>query len=298
MRGGRLGVVPHDVADHDHRCAVALEEGVVPVAAHPGGLGRRDVADDDGAVPQLGRIGEQAALQRLGELGLTALPVHPCDRPGGVRGDLSGGLDVLGRHVRPASWYSVRTPTVRSSAVSGSTVADDGPSSRSRSRAGPGDISASTVLIDSVTGVPAPSARATGEAIGQRVQAHAGVVLQQRAPGGIDVPAADVADVALAVDDGDDAAVGEDGDHQPREPGERGLGVPRDGQLRAHLGEQRGVLHRPGRRVLGPAAVGDVEQVEREAPGPGQARTSNQPRSASGWAASKVTGSPDATAER
>ena len=56
---------------------------------------------------------------------------------------------------------------MRSSAVSGSTVADDGPSSRSRSRAGPGDISASTELIDSVTGVPAPSARATGEASGR-----------------------------------------------------------------------------------------------------------------------------------
>ena len=83
-RRGRR-VVPDDVADHDDRGAVALQEGVVPVAAHPGGLGGRHVPDDDRASADRRRIGEQAALQRLGELGLLALPVHPGDRPGRPR---------------------------------------------------------------------------------------------------------------------------------------------------------------------------------------------------------------------
>ena len=40
-RGRRRGVVPDDVADDEDRRAVALQEGVVPVAADAGGLGRR-----------------------------------------------------------------------------------------------------------------------------------------------------------------------------------------------------------------------------------------------------------------
>ena len=52
--------------------AARLQEGVVPVAAHPGRLGRRQVADRDLAVVGLRRLGQQTALQALGELLLRA----------------------------------------------------------------------------------------------------------------------------------------------------------------------------------------------------------------------------------
>ena len=67
-RGGGLDVVAHDVADDQHRVAVGLQEGVVPVAADRHPLGRRPVADGELEVVGLHRRGEQAQLQPLGHL--------------------------------------------------------------------------------------------------------------------------------------------------------------------------------------------------------------------------------------
>jgi hypothetical protein len=64
--GGGLGVVPDDVADDEHRGAVRLDEDVVPVTADLGLRRRRHVAHRDVEVVGVGRLGQQALLQRLG----------------------------------------------------------------------------------------------------------------------------------------------------------------------------------------------------------------------------------------
>ena len=64
--GGRLGVVPDDVADHQHRRAVRLREDVVPVAADLGLARRRARSGRRPAGAPAGRVGQQAALERLG----------------------------------------------------------------------------------------------------------------------------------------------------------------------------------------------------------------------------------------
>ncbi len=72
--GGRGDdVVPDDVADDHDRGAVALDERVVPVAADLRRLARRHVPDDDLEPVGLRRVGEQGALQPLGELALLAV---------------------------------------------------------------------------------------------------------------------------------------------------------------------------------------------------------------------------------
>ena len=71
-RRGGAGVVADDVADREHRRAAGLQEGVVPVAADLGAGGGRHVPDDDLRVVGLRRLGEHAALQRVGEVALLA----------------------------------------------------------------------------------------------------------------------------------------------------------------------------------------------------------------------------------
>ena len=87
-RRGGLEVVPHDVADGEHRGAVGLQERVVPVAADPGRLGGRQVPDDDLGVVGLRWLGEQAALQRLGHLLLLAEQPGVVQREPGPVGDV------------------------------------------------------------------------------------------------------------------------------------------------------------------------------------------------------------------
>ena len=84
-----------DVADHEHRGAAGLQERVVPVAADPGRLGGRQVADRDLAVVGLRRLGEQAALQPLGELLLGAVEPGVVQRQAGPVGDVLRGREVL-----------------------------------------------------------------------------------------------------------------------------------------------------------------------------------------------------------
>jgi hypothetical protein len=122
---------------------------------------------------------------------------------------------------------------------------------------------ARTASTESVTGVPVCSARATGEAL------DLGVPLHQRTAPGIDVPGADVPRAALPVDDGDDAAVGEDGDDELGEPTEGGPGVQLSRQLGAHLGEQGGAGAGQTGGHLRVPSVGDVEDVDGEAVGTG-----------------------------
>ena len=87
-RGGGGGVVADDVADDQHRGAARLQEGVVPVAADPGRLGGRLVAHGDLAVVGLRRIGEQAALQSLGQLLLGGVQPGVVERQAGPVGDV------------------------------------------------------------------------------------------------------------------------------------------------------------------------------------------------------------------
>ena len=100
--GGRgLDVVAHDVADDQHRVAVGLQEGVVPVAADRHALGGRPVPDRELEVVGLHRRGEQAQLQPLGHL------LVGRGQPGVVereRGPAGGDLrrPQLGLGVRPA----------------------------------------------------------------------------------------------------------------------------------------------------------------------------------------------------
>ena len=94
-RGGRLGVVADDVADDQHRGAAGLQERVVPVAADPGRLGRGQVAHRDLAVVGLRRLGEQAALQPLGQLLLGAVEPGVVQRQPRPVGDVLRGREVL-----------------------------------------------------------------------------------------------------------------------------------------------------------------------------------------------------------
>ena len=94
-RGGRLGVVADDVADHQHRRPAGLQERVVPVAADPGRLGGRQVAHGDLSVVGLRRVGEQAALQPLRELLLGAVEARVVQRQACPVGDVLGGREVL-----------------------------------------------------------------------------------------------------------------------------------------------------------------------------------------------------------
>jgi hypothetical protein len=93
-------VVADDVPDDQHGRAVGLDEGVVPVATDLGPGRRRDVPDDDLAVVRGRRRGQQAALQRLGQLPLLA--EQPGLRRGGAgpTADLQRGLQ-LGLAQRP-----------------------------------------------------------------------------------------------------------------------------------------------------------------------------------------------------
>jgi hypothetical protein len=60
--------VTGDVADDQHRAAAGGGERVVPVAADLEVLGGRDIAGGELQVLELRRIGQQAALQALGEV--------------------------------------------------------------------------------------------------------------------------------------------------------------------------------------------------------------------------------------
>ena len=82
----RVEAVADDVADRDPGVAVAQRDHVVPVAADLGVGAAGDVAGGDPEAGQLGQpLGQQAALQRLGD-----------------RGDV---LDLLGRaRAGPRAW--------------------------------------------------------------------------------------------------------------------------------------------------------------------------------------------------
>ena len=75
--------------------AARLQEGVVPVAADAGGLGGRQVADGDLGVVGLRRLGEQAALQPLGQLLLGAVEPGVVQGQPGPVGDVLRGREVL-----------------------------------------------------------------------------------------------------------------------------------------------------------------------------------------------------------
>ena len=94
--GGRDDVVPDDVADDHDRGAVALDEGVVPVPADLRRLAGGHVPDDDLEPVGLRGLGEQGALQPLGELALLAVEPGVVEREPGAAGDLLGDRDLLG----------------------------------------------------------------------------------------------------------------------------------------------------------------------------------------------------------
>ena len=96
------------------------------------------------------------------------------------------------------------------------------------------------------------------------VQPHRGVALEQRAPGGVAVPGADVARAPVGVDDGDDAEVGQRRDDEPGQVRRRRLGVQGAGQLGADLGQDRQALGRLLGPLLDPPALGDLEEVHRQ----------------------------------
>ena len=84
--------MPDDVADHDDRGAVGLQEGVVSVAADLCGLDGRDVAHDHLCVVGLRRRG---GLEDGAEVPVEA------DDPGSVSGQPQA--DALGLRSRPSA---------------------------------------------------------------------------------------------------------------------------------------------------------------------------------------------------
>ena len=100
-RRGGPHVVADDVADGQHRGAAGLQERVVPVAADLGALGGRHVADDDLALVRLRRLGEHAALQRVGQRALLAEQPGVLQRQPRAPADLDRRLH-LGRRLRAA----------------------------------------------------------------------------------------------------------------------------------------------------------------------------------------------------
>ena len=111
-RGG-VEAVADDVADRDPGVAVAQRDHVVPVAADLGVGAAGDVAGRDPEAGQLRQaLGQQAALQRLGDRG------DVLDLLGGPAQALERGADdrvALGRDRRPPA--SPAVPVALSSAI-------------------------------------------------------------------------------------------------------------------------------------------------------------------------------------
>ncbi len=95
--GRRRHGVAHHVADDQRDPAARQRDGVVPVAAHPGGLGGRQVAGGQayaGAARQVLR--EHRALQLVGDVRLPPVQHRFVDAQGAVRGELGGHQEVVG----------------------------------------------------------------------------------------------------------------------------------------------------------------------------------------------------------
>jgi hypothetical protein len=88
--------------------------------------------------------------------------------------------------------------------------------------------------------------------------------------------------VPVLVEDADDAGVGEHGDHQPGHLPGRDLGVERPSQLGADARHDGDALGGAAQLLLGADAFGDLEEVDRQPVGRGQARTSYPPSSGAG----------------
>jgi hypothetical protein len=209
--------VADDVADDEHRRPAGLQERVVPVAAHPGGLCGGHVPDGDLGVVGLRWIGEQAALQALGQLLLGAVEAGVVQRQARPVGDVLR----RGQVTLPAECVVAR--------VERQQAEHPPPPAQGQDRRGPGGEHLQQVgrlggpqhlderrqfLADRHTAVQRP-----GQRRGRRdaVQPERGVAVEHRSHRRVDVPGADVARPAVGVDDGDDAELGERRDDEPRD---------------------------------------------------------------------------------
>ncbi len=78
---GGVQPVPGDVSDHGDEAAVGLAEGVVPVTADVQATGGREIARRQAQARCGGQLGEQGALQRLGDVPVVL------EAPGVLQGD-------------------------------------------------------------------------------------------------------------------------------------------------------------------------------------------------------------------
>jgi len=94
--GGGADAVAHHVPDHERDPVAGQRDHVVPVAAHPGQVARRQVAGGDLQAERIVQVGrEQAALQRERGAALPAVQPRVVDAQRGPRGELLPEGDVL-----------------------------------------------------------------------------------------------------------------------------------------------------------------------------------------------------------
>ena len=158
-----------------HRRARRLQERVVPVAADLGGPHGRPVAHDDLGVVGLGRRGEQAALQPLGQPALLLVEPRVVQGEGDPVGHLAHGGDVVGVGRRPvgrSGRCSAPRPCARGPAAT-ARPPSAGPAPRTRRGPRP--------AAGSGRRPPATSSTIIGWPDAQRL-ARSGAVEPQRAP--------------------------------------------------------------------------------------------------------------------
>ncbi|GAB2678201.1 hypothetical protein GCM10027194_08010 [Thalassiella azotivora] len=209
-----LRVVSDDVADHEHRRAVGLDERVVPVAADLRGLRGRLVAHRDVEVVGLRRRREEPPLQALREAALQVVQPGVLQRDPCPLGDLGDGGQVLrvqqvtspaGEHVEQAGGPAVRPQRQQDDLLRGQAPQHLG----------------RLVLALQHLGDPLGGARRDRHGLpGDEGPGDVGGGTQHRRPqhrvavhevalGGVAVPRPEVAQRAVVLLDGDDAPVRE-----------------------------------------------------------------------------------------